>query len=111
MRRALAGLDTEQLASERILDALEPLLADQWRATHAGTAWTPWLLSLRRILRLVEARVPGTANYRPYLAHMFPRIDRVEVEQRCRQMAACLDLQGQPAIQQLEANVFRLDPA
>jgi len=111
MRRALAGLDSEQLASERILDALEPMLAEGRAAKAGGRGWAPRLLALRRLLRLLEERIPGSANYRPYLAHMFPHIDQVEVEQRCRQLSTCLGLARLPAVRQLEANVFRLDPA
>ncbi|MGY6554481.1 MAG: surface carbohydrate biosynthesis protein [Wenzhouxiangella sp.] len=107
MMRALAGLNSEQLAAERILDALAPLFGSSAKRPRA---WTARLLGLRRLLRMIEERIPGTANYRPYLSHMFPDIDQVEVEQRCRQMGACLGLAGLPAVRQLESNVFRLDP-
>lgn len=108
MTRALAGLHSEQLAAERIVDALAPLLAP---GPNRPRAWTARLLGLRRLLRLIEERIPGTVNYRPYLSHMFPDIDRVEVEQRCRQLGACLGLGRLPAVRQLESNVFQLDPA
>ena len=108
MDQALAGLNSEQLAVERILDALAPLFA---AGDQRPRSWPSKLLGLRRVLRLIEERLPGTANYRPYLAHMFPDLDQVEVEQRCRQMAACLGLERLPAVVQLENNVFRLDPA
>lgn len=108
MSRALAGLDGDGLACERILDALEPLFATPGPAPRR---WTAGLLGLRRLLRLIEQSIPGTVNYGPYLAHMFPDIDRVEVEQRCRQMASCLGLARLPLVRQLEAKVFRLDPA
>ncbi len=111
MQRALAGLETGELASERIVDALESFLSPVAESEQGPRRWTAGVLTLRRLLRLIEERVPGTANYRPYLAHMFPDIDRVEVEQRCRQMAVCLGLDRVPVVQQLEANVFRLDPA
>lgn len=110
MVRALAGLDQDELAGERILKALEPLLAQPPPAPSGGQRWTPVFLAVRRLLRLLEQRVPGTANYRPYLAHMFPEVDRVEVVQRCRQMAGCLGLATVPSVRELETNVFRLDP-
>lgn len=108
MNRALAGLDSEQLAAERIVESLAPLFAP---GENRPRIWTRRLLGLRRVLRLIEERLPGTANYRPYLKHMFPDIDLVEVEQRCRQMAACLEIERLPAVRQLENNVFCLEPA
>ena len=111
MSRALAGLDADELACERILDALDAMLRPEAGTARGIRRWTASLLGFRRLLRLVEERIPGAANYRPYLAHMFPDIDRVEVEQRCRQMAACLGLERVPEVRQLEVNVFRLDPA
>lgn len=110
MVRALAGLDQDELAGERILKALEPLLAQPSTAPAGAQRWTPVFLAVRRLLRLLEQRVPGTANYRPYLAHMFPDVDRVEVVRRCSQMASCLGLASAPCVRELETNVFRLDP-
>lgn len=107
MRQALAGLESPQLASERILDALAPLLSGRARRARG---WAPRVLGLRRLLRLIEERLPGSANYRPYLAHMFPDLDEVDVERRCRQLSACLEIQRPPTVRQLETNVFRLEP-
>lgn len=112
MARALSGLDTATLASERIVLALQDLLEDSvGPVTGSRSRWSAGALVLRRLFRAVEHHVPGTANYRPYLAHMFPDIDRAEVMQRVREMAACLELAPLPEVRELERNVFRLEPA
>lgn len=110
MRSAMAGLDSDELASARILDALEPLLAADGPVRCATRGWAARLLGVRRLLRRLEERVPGSANYQPYLAHMFPDVDPAAVAQRCRQLAACLGIERHPELRQLEAKVFRLDP-
>lgn len=106
---ALAGFGEEALASERILARLVEL-SQSGPGLDGRRPWMPAALALRRALRVVEQRLPGTANYGPYLAHMFPDIDRAEVGQRLRQMAACLEIAPVPRVRELEPNVFRLEP-
>ncbi|TVS12331.1 MAG: hypothetical protein EA419_05205 [Wenzhouxiangella sp.] len=110
MRAALAGFGEHGLASERIVARLGQL-SEQGSIHGARSRWMPAVLAFRRLLRLLEQRLPGTANYRPYLAHMFPDIDQAEVEQSLRQMASCLDIAPVPRVRELETNVFRLEPA
>ena len=106
MARALAGLGEPQLASERILDVLAPMLNDLGPAAGQAARAGHLAMRLRRLLRPIERRLPGTANYGPYLAHMFPDTSLKEVEQRSRRLAKCLDLPGAPRIEELEKNVF-----
>lgn len=108
MARALAGLGEPQLACERILDTLGPILADRAVAVEPGLGAGRLAMQLRRLLRPIESRLPGTANYGPYLAHMFPDTSLDEVVRRCGTLAECLGLKAVPGIEQLERNVFRL---
>jgi hypothetical protein len=61
----MAGCTGERLACEAILDALGGLLADMAPPAGARPGLARLTLALRRILRTVEQRIPGTANYRP----------------------------------------------
>ncbi len=109
MAAALTGVGEFELASERILDALEPLLqAAPGRPPGIGMRLA---MGLRRAFRRIEHYVPGSANYRPYLAHMFPNISIEEVQARLRRQADALGLSAVPALESLGNNVFRLCPA
>ncbi|TVQ38059.1 MAG: hypothetical protein EA370_06165 [Wenzhouxiangella sp.] len=108
MARALAGLGETELACQRILRSLAPLLDEGLSATNEAGRSGRLAMVLRRLLRPVESRLPGTANYGPYLAHMFPDTDIEQVRERIRLLADCLGLDTLPPITQLETNVFRL---
>jgi surface carbohydrate biosynthesis protein len=108
MERALAGAGSQDLASEGILSALLPLLNEPgppsgYRPTRASLA-----LALRRLARPIEHRLPGTANYRPYLAHMFPDTTLAEVRARCERLAECLGMGQGIDVEQVGDNVFSL---
>ncbi len=106
MARAIAGLDTSTLAAERISAAVAELAPAQ--AGRRGLIGP--VLRLRRAIRMVEERLPGTANYRPYLAHMFPDISLAEARGRLVELGRCLGLERLPELIELEPNVFRLQP-
>jgi surface carbohydrate biosynthesis protein len=111
MTRAMAGTGRDRLDSEFILDALGPLLENAnppagSRPLAAGIA-----LGFRRLLRRIEHRLPGTANYRPYLAHMFPDTSLLEVRQRLETLKGCINMQQAFEVRELEDNVFELSPA
>ncbi|MGY6629820.1 MAG: surface carbohydrate biosynthesis protein [Wenzhouxiangella sp.] len=106
MREALAGIDRPGLDCDALLDALAPLLA---AAVEAPSRRSRLALMLRRAARPIEHRLPGTANYGPYLAHMFAPLDDAEVGQELQRMAACLELAELPRWQRIGDNVFKLD--
>jgi len=106
MANALAGLEDSELASERI----SAMLAELQPGRPVRRKMVSAALALRRILRVVEERIPGTANYRPYLAHMFPDISLQEAQARMTELGHCLQINRLPEIRQLEQNVFQLQP-
>ncbi|MFU8831232.1 MAG: surface carbohydrate biosynthesis protein [Wenzhouxiangella sp.] len=110
MAQAMAGLDDEELASERILDALQPLLNNAEPPASSRPRTAGLALGLRRLFRRVEHRLPGTANYRPYLAHMFPDTSLDEVRHRAELMAEFLGLPKSVQIKELDQNVFDVTP-
>ncbi|MGD8415717.1 MAG: hypothetical protein PVH91_01525, partial [Pseudomonadales bacterium] len=68
MHRNIAGFDAPQLASERICDALSPLLADEAPTRDPSRrGLSAVLLTGRRMSRRLEQHVPGSVNYGPYL--------------------------------------------
>jgi len=105
----IAGCTGDRLACERILDALQPLLDNPRPPEGARPAVARLMLGLRRAARVIEHRLPGTANYRPYLQHMFPPTSLAQVQERARLLASCLDAPA-PAIRQIAADVFELAP-
>lgn len=109
LHRALAGADSAQLDSARILEALLPML-EMPVEPDKRSGWAGLMLALRRAARPIEHRLPGAANYRPYLAHMFPDTGLEEVRQRCQRLAACLDLHSAIEVRQDSDNVFELAP-
>jgi surface carbohydrate biosynthesis protein len=110
MRRNVAGFPTESLSAGRVLDALQPLLSDMRPPAGTRPMSAGILLGLRRGWRHIEHRLPGTANYRPYLAHMFPDMDAEQARTRGARLAACLGLAGMPRIEELGGNVFAVRP-
>jgi surface carbohydrate biosynthesis protein len=108
MVRALAGAGNPSLASEDILSALQPLLNEPGPPSGHKPRRAGLALALRRLARPIEHRLPGTANYRPYLAHMFPDTSLAEVRSRCDRLAQCLGLGQGIDVQQLGDNVFSL---
>lgn len=104
MANAVAGLQDSTLAAERISLALAELLPPG----HGHRRLPPAALRLRRFLRIVEERIPGTANYRPYLAHMFPDVSLEDVRGRVAELGRCLKLNRLPELAELEPNVFRV---
>jgi surface carbohydrate biosynthesis protein len=115
MARALAGIDDKHLASERILKALQPLLGNAAPPPGSRPRVAASMLALRRAFRVVESRLPGTANYRPYLEHMFPLTSLGEVRQRCQRLIGCIGGAGISAkgiaITSPGRNVFALTPS
>jgi surface carbohydrate biosynthesis protein len=110
MARNLAGYGTESLAVWRALDALRPLLANLAPPAGTRSLSAGMLLALRRTWRHLEHRVPGTANYRPYLAHMFPDVDEADARARASRLARCLGLEAVPRVDSHPGNVFTVRP-
>lgn len=110
LHRALVGADSDQLDSERILQALSSLLKDSSPSSGQRSYWAGPALALRRAVRPIVHRLPGTANYRPYLDHMFPSTSLEEVRQRCQKLALCLELKSSVDVQANDDNVFELSP-
>jgi surface carbohydrate biosynthesis protein len=103
----IAGCMADQLASEAILDALDGLLADAAPPDGARPRLARMTLGMRRALRTVEQRIPGTANYRPYLEHMFPPIGLQEARDRAALLARCVGVPA-PSLREVHAGVFAL---
>ena len=110
MTRAMAGTGRERLDSEYILDAIRPLLENPEPPTGNRPRFAGAALAFRRQLRRIEHRLPGTANYRPYLAHMFPDTSLPEVRQRLETLAGCIGMQQAFEVRELERNVFEISP-
>lgn len=108
--RNLSGLPGTPMACDRVLDALEPLLGNRRPPAEASPRTARLALALRRLLRHLETRIPGQANYGPYLRHMFPPTSLAEVRQRAVTLAAGLELAPIPRIEQLQADVFSVQP-
>ncbi len=108
MARAMAGTGRERLDSEHILDSLQPLLDNPEPPTGSRPRLAGAVLGFRRLLRRIEHRLPGTANYRPYLAHMFPDTSLYEVRQRLESLAGCIDMRQSFEVSELEDNVFEI---
>lgn len=105
----IAGCTGEGLACDRILEALQPQLGNTRLPDGARPGLARLTLGLRRAVRVVEHRLPGTANYRPYLEHMFPAISLAEARARASLLAQCLGAPV-PALRQVAADVFALAP-
>ncbi|SDY37358.1 surface carbohydrate biosynthesis protein [Nitrosomonas halophila] len=108
LNRALATFDAPELASERILDALQPLLACDVEGSELTAARL--VLYGRRLVAGISRHIPGTANYQPYIAHMFPPTDDTEVQYRVNRLARCLGLAAVPKVSPLLADVFQIQP-
>jgi surface carbohydrate biosynthesis protein len=111
VRRSIAGFDAADSASERVCDALMPLL--EASAAANGATWRGRFvragLAARRRGHRLEQRIPGTSNYRPYLLAMFPDTPLDEVRARAAVLAGCMGVPV-PTVQELEANVFVIEP-
>ncbi|MGD8416071.1 MAG: hypothetical protein PVH91_03340, partial [Pseudomonadales bacterium] len=68
------------------------------------------LLTGRRMSRRLEQHVPGSVNYGPYLATMFPDTSVEEVTGRVTLLADCLGMEP-PTVRTLQHNVFAIAPA
>ena len=110
MTRSIAGYDQDPIACERICQALQPLLENLDPPSGARPRLATLLLTLRRSYKRIEQHIPGTPNYRPYLAHMFPDTTRDETQTRVDKFARCLGLTDAPVVHALGDNVFRLQP-
>lgn len=106
---SIAGCTSQSLACERILEALDPLLRDLSPPQGARPGLARLTLGLRRAARVVEHRLPGMANYRPYLEHMFPPVGLAEAQARAGLLARCVGVRA-PIVRQFEADVFQLAP-
>lgn len=112
-RRALLARNIaggKGIACDRILDALTPLLENP--APPAGAKPVPAgaALALRRAFRVIEHRLPGTANYRPYLLHMFPPTGLEEARDRVDRLSACLGLSARTSVTPQQPDVFQIQP-
>jgi surface carbohydrate biosynthesis protein len=111
MQRNLAGgAGVESLAIWRVLDALRPLLENTTAPDGTRRRSAGLMLRVRRGWRHVEHRLPGTANYRPYLQHMFPDLSLEQVRDRSSGLARCIGLTTMPAVAALGGNVFVVRP-
>lgn len=110
MARSIAGYDQVTMACERIFQALQPLLENPDPPPGARPHLAAILLTLRRTYKRIKQHIPGTPNYRPYLAHMFPDTSRNETQRRVDKFARCLGLADAPVVEVLHDNVFRLQP-
>ncbi len=109
MARALSGFGEDELSSERLLDALMPLLQNSSPPTGARPRTARAALALRRLGRPLLEPIPGTANYRPYLRHMFPPTSGGEVRDRARRLAECVGLSSDGfEVEALGREVFRV---
>lgn len=107
MARSVAGYGDQILASERICDALEPLLTDAAPGTPQRRRSAGMMLAVRRGVQRVERAIPGTANYQPYLAQMFLPVGLEEVRTRVAALAGCLGFDP-PEVSARADNVFLL---
>lgn len=110
VRRSIAGFEADASASDRICDALWPLLESAAVAGGPRRRLVSAGLAARRWGHAIEQRVPGTSNYRPYLQAMFPDTPVSDVRERARVLAACVGTPA-PTVQALAANVFAVEPA
>jgi surface carbohydrate biosynthesis protein len=110
MQRNLAGVGVESLAVWRVLDALRPLLENMTPPDGTRRRSAGLMLRIRRGWRHLEHRVPGTANYRPYLQHMFPDLSLAQVRERSTRLAPCIGLDRTPSVDALGGNVFVVRP-
>lgn len=96
------------IACDRILDALEPILDNVAPPIGARRGSASAALALRRVFRIIEHRMPGTANYRPYLRHMFPLTRLEEARERVDRLCTCLGIDERVEVRQLQPDVFRI---
>lgn len=106
----LAGFDAPTLASERICEALRPLLDEPEPSPGSHRGAMRIVLALRRFGHAIEQRIPGAPNYRPYLRQMFPDTTPDAARARVVEFAERLDL-SPPRVEPLQDNVFRLSGA
>ncbi len=102
------------LAVDRILDALAEF--ETGSRVHQRVDALPALgartvVAGRRIMRLVEARIPGHHNSRPYLRHMFPGATRSQVESRIAAYGSALGRFSGLRVRERFENVFEVGPA
>jgi surface carbohydrate biosynthesis protein len=105
---SLAGVAEGRLASEQILDALAPLLANSAPPDGARPVQAGRLLGLRRSVHWLQSRMPGSANYQGYIRHMFPDTSVREVRQRIDRLTTCLGSGRTPLVEQVQPNVFQI---
>ncbi len=111
MACAVAGSEGGASCSSRILDALTALIEMPDPPPGYRPRLSQLVLGLRRGFRHLEHRLPGTANYRPYLEHMFPPVSLAEVQRRLGQMATCLGFEERYRVSDLGQSVFRITPS
>ncbi len=100
-----------ELACQRILEALEPVLTRDAPPEGARPRLARGVLAARRALRAIEHRLPGQGNSRAYLEHMFPSLVVDEVRSQVDGFSACLE-PGRPVrVEAVFPGVFRLGPA
>jgi surface carbohydrate biosynthesis protein len=110
IRRSLAGFDAADSASDRLCDVLRPMLEACGAAQGPRRrALTRGALMVRRLAHGIEQRIPGSANYRPYLQVMFPDTAVEDVRDRAAMLAACMGL-GVPEVGEFAPNVFTIQP-
>lgn len=105
--QSVAGFGGQVLASDRICDALEPLLTDAQPTTVTRRRGAGLMLALRRGVQRIERVIPGSANYQPYLAQMFLPVGLDEVRSRVAALASCLGVDP-PEVTTQADNVFLL---
>lgn len=98
------------LASQRVLEAMRPLLEDTSPVAGASPRVARASLFARRVIREAQARVPGQGNHRAYLEHMFPSTTAAEVTARLDLFRECLGIARPPRVEQIAPNLFRISP-
>lgn len=105
LAQSLAGLDSEQLASDRILDRLEPVFEQttarrrsRWRASSA--------MQLKRLVNATARHLPGSAQYGPYIDSLFPPTSLETARELAGRLARHLGMARTPPIEELDQGVF-----
>ncbi|MFU8833328.1 MAG: surface carbohydrate biosynthesis protein, partial [Wenzhouxiangella sp.] len=104
LEQNLASVSESSLDSERILDCLDGLLTRPGRAPRRAGA----LMGVKRMVAAISRLLPGSANYGPYLDHMFPPTSLGEAQARANQLAAALGLSPSFRLDVVSQSVFRV---
>ncbi len=107
LSQSLTGLDDERLASDRILNRIDPLFDDaagrrssRWRAGSA--------MMVKRLVNSTARHLPGSAQYGPYIDTLFPPTPLDMVQGLAVRLADLLGMSEPPRVEQVGIGVFRV---